>query len=356
MVFRSCLGLVASLLLLFTGCKAPGASTAGSALYTFDSTTNQVFIWTDMDTLYANPANPPTYQITASLFSQVTNLAWGGVCFDIKRGILYLVSDTGSIVRVNSIRSQTGTVPSAQVVSYSLSSTGRLTNGVFGQTSLDSQNDTLYITENGGSNTQIWVVTGASTQAQSATVALQSLQVSGDSGGTGVAAASGTVYAFVLNGGPVGLDAWTGPRLRQGTSSSFPSDGSKVIIGTNTGLGLYGSLAIDSGDGYLFSARHNTDSGVLGQPIQVFTTGQFNSGINATPYQTLGSATDQPNLRVISHPGNKDWLVGLLGEGTTGYSTILLWRSPMGGSAAVSLTGVPTGSVLKGLAVDGNAS
>jgi hypothetical protein len=180
--------------------------------------------------------------------------------------------------------------------------------------------------------------------------------VSGDSGGTGVAAGAGVVYAFVKDGGPVGLDAWTGPRLRQGTSAAFPIDGSKVIIGTNTGLGIYGSLALDKGDGYLFVARHDTDSGGAAQPIQVFTTGQFNSGINTTPYKTTGSATNQPNLRVISHPGNKDWLVGLPGEGTVGFGTILLWKTPLGGTAAVNVTGAPAGSVLKGLAVDGNAS
>ena len=355
MTSRFFIGLVASCLLLISGCKDPGSNTSGSALYTFDSTSSQVFIWTDMGALYANPANSPTFQISSSLFSQVTNLAWGGLCFDQTRGILYLVSATGTIVRVSSIRTQTGTVPNAQVVSYSLSSTGRLTNGTFGQASLDSQNDTLYITENGGSNTQIWVVTGASTQAQSATVSLQSLQVSGDTGGTGVAAASGVVYAFMQNGGPVGLDAWTGPRLRKGTSAAFPTDGSQVIIGTNTDLGIYGALALDTGDGYLFVARHNTDSAGTAPPIQVFTTGQFSSGINATPYKTIGSSVSQPNLRVISHPGTKDWLVGLLGEGTTGYSTIFLWKAPMGGTGAVVVT-APSGSVLMGLAVDGNAS
>ncbi len=352
---RFFLGLVASCLLLVTGCKDPSSSTAGSALYTFDSTTSEVFIWADLDKLYASPTNAPTYQISSSLFSQVTNLAWGGLCFDQNRGNLYLVSDTGSIVRVSSVRTQTGTVPNAQVVSFSLSSTGRLTNSTFGQASLDAQNDTLYITENGDSSTQIWVVTGASTQGQSATVSLQALQVSGDTGGTGVAAASGTVYGFMKNGGTVGIDAWTGPRLRKGTATAFPSNGSQVIIGTNTGLGIYGALALDTGDGYLFVARHNTDSGGTAQPIQVFTTGQFSAGINATPYKTIGSTVSQPTLRVIAHPGTKDWLVGLPGEGTTGYNTIFLWKSPTGGTDAVTVT-APSGSVLKGLAVDGNAS
>jgi hypothetical protein len=355
MTARFFLGLAASCLLLAVGCKDPGSSTAGSALYTFDTTTSEVYIWTDLDKLYDSPTNAPTYQISSSLFSQVTNMAWGGLCFDQNRGNLYLVSDTGSIVRVSSIRSQSGTVPSAQVVSFSLSSTGRLTTSTFGQASLDSQTDTLYITENGSSNTQIWVVANASTQVQSATVPLQSIQVSGDTGGTGVAAASGVVYGFMSNGGTVGIDAWTGPRLRKGTSTAFPADGSQVIIGTNTGLGIYGALALDTGNGHLFVARHNTDSGGTAQPIQIFTTGQFSSGINATPYKTIGSATSQPSLRVIAHPGTKDWLVGLSGEGATGYDTIFLWKSPTDGTDAVAVT-APAGSVLKGLAVDGNAS
>ena len=358
MASRFFLGLAASFLLLVTGCKDPGSSTAGSALYTFDSTTSQVFIWTDMEKLYDSPASLPTYEISSSLFNQVSNLAWGGVCFDQKRGVLYLVSATGTIVRVSSIRTQTGTVPSAQVFSYSLSSTGRLTNSTFGQASLDATNDTLYITENGDSSTQIWVVTGASTQAQNAVVALQSLQIGGDTGGTGVSAANGVVYGFMSNGGPVGINSVTGPRIRKGTAAAFDPNSNQVIVGDQSLLGIYGSLAYDTGDTVVFAARHNTDSGgtnVTKQPIDVFNTGQFNQGPYQAPNMQLGSAANQPSLRVISHPGTKDWLVGLSGSGTTGSNTIYLWKSPMGGTDAVLVT-APAGSVLMGLAVDGNAS
>jgi hypothetical protein len=355
MTSRFLLGLAASFLLLVAGCKDPGANTVGVALYTFDSTSSQVFVWTDLNTLYDSPTPPaPTYQISSSLFTKVTSLAWGGLCFDSQRGILYLVSDTGTIVRVSSIRSQTGTVPNAQVVSFSLSSTGRLTNGKFGQASLDAQSDTLYITESGDSNTQIWVIPNASGQAQDASVALQALQLSGDSGGTGVAAASGVVYAFMKDGGTVGINALTGPRLRQGTAAAFNPN--LVILGSLTTLGIYGELALDTGNGHLFVARHNTDAASTAPPIQVFTTGQFSQGNNLAPYATLGSATSQPNLRVISHPGTKDWLVGLPGDGTTGYGTIFIWKSPLGGTNAKIITVTPSGSVLKGLAVDGNAS
>jgi len=47
-------------------------------------------------------------------------------------------------------------------------------------------------------------VANASSQVQDASVTLQALQMSGDSGGTGVAAGSGSVYAFMLDGSTVG--------------------------------------------------------------------------------------------------------------------------------------------------------
>jgi len=358
MTSRFLLGLAASFLLLVSGCKEPdGASggTAGVALYTFDSTSKKVLVWKDLSAVYDSAtALEPSYQISSSPFNKVRNLAWGGLCFDAQRGVLYLVSDTGTIVRVSSIRTQTGTVPNAEVVSFALASTGRLTNGKFGQASLDAQNDTLYITENGDSNTQIWAVASASSQFQDASVALAAIQTSGDTGGTGIAAASGVVYAFLTDGGTVGPDSLTGPRLRKGTSTAF--DPSLVILGSSTTLGVHGALALDTANGYLFVARHNTDATSKAAPIQVFRTGQFGLSFNQAPALTLGSATDQPDLRVISHPGTKAWLVGLKGQGTVGYDSILLWKAPLEGTAAKSITVSPAGTVLKGVAVDGNAS
>ena len=359
MIRRLFTGLLASVLLLVLGCKEPGGGssggTTGVALYAFDSTSNQVLVWKDLNALYDSAtAVAPTYQITSSLFSKATSLAWGGLCFDSQRGNLYLVSDTGTIVRVSNIRTQTGSVPNAEVVSFALSSTGRLTNGKFGQASLDAQNDTLYITENGDNSTQIWIVANASSQSQDASIALQSLQMSSDTGGTGVAAASGAVYAFMLDGGTVGIDALTGPRLRKGTASGFVT--TNVILGSLTTLGKYGSLALDTGNGYLFVARHNTDTASTATPIQVFRTGQFGLSYNQAPFSTLGSAADQADLRVLSHPGTKDWLVGLRGNGTTGYNTIYIWKAPLSGTAAKAITVTPAGAVVKGVAVDGNAS
>ncbi|HJV49540.1 MAG TPA: hypothetical protein VJ549_09730 [Geothrix sp.] len=355
MTSRVLTGLLASLLLLVSGCKEPDGTsggTSGVALYTFDSTTSEVFVWKDLNTVYDSATAPaPSYQITSSLFSKVTSLAWGGLAFDSQRGILYLVSDSGSIVRVSNIRAQSGSVPNGEVVSFSLSSTGRLTNGKFGQISVDTSNDTLYISENGDSATQIWVVPGASTQIQDASVTLQALATSGDMGGTGVAAASGSVYAFFKDGGTVGIDALTGPRLRKGAASGF--NPTQVILGDQTTLGIYGALAFDYGNGNLYVARHNTDASSTAPPVQVFTTGMFGSTYNVAPYKTLGSATSQADLRVLAHPGTKDWLVGL---GTTASSTIYIWKSPLGGTDAKVVVISPTASVFKGIAVDGNAS
>ncbi len=365
MKLRSLLGLAASILILLTGCKEPdGASggTSGAALYAYDSTTSAVFVWTDISALYSSTTTTvaPTKQITSSVFSsKITTLAWGGLCLDSLHGYLYLVSETGSIVRVSNLRSQSGTVASNEVVSFSLSDTGRLTSSTFGQVALDAQSDCLYITENGSSSTQIWVVNNASSQVQSASVTLQALHTAGDTGGTGVAAASGSVYAFLLNGDQVGnaTNTYTGPRLRKGAASAFTD--ASTLIGSNTLIEKYGSLALDTGNGYLFVARHNTDAGTLWAtfaPIQVFTTGQFGFGFNQGPTAKLGSATAQADLRVLAHAGTKDWLAGLSGQGTTAYGKIHLWKSPMGGTAAKVVSVSPTTAVFRGLAIDGNAS
>ncbi|HEX4844801.1 MAG TPA: hypothetical protein VFV26_01200 [Geothrix sp.] len=354
-------GLLASVLLLGLGCKEPdGASggTTGAALYAYDSATSSVFVWTDLGTLYDSTTTTvaPSKTITSSVFSsKITSLAWGGLCFDRQNGYLYLVSDTGNIVRVSNIRSQNGLVASADVVSFSLASAGRLSSSTFGQAGLDVQTGTLYITESGSSGTQIWAVPNASTQMQSATISLTPLAVNGDTGGTGVAADSGSVYAFMLSGDTVGtLTTYTGPRLRKGTSSGFT--GASTIIGGSTLLGQYGSLSLDTGNGYLFVARHNIDAGASAAPIQVFTTGMFGQAYDQAPIATLGSAVDQPDLRVIAHAGTKDWLVGLRGVGATPYATIHLWKSPLGGTAAKTITASPATSLFKGVAVDGNAS
>lgn len=352
-------GLAAcALLLLFPACKdaLDTGTTSGVALYAYDATTTSVMVWNDLEALYDATTTPaPDRTLTSSLLgSKIGTLGWGGLCMDTNRSLLYLVSSTGNIVRIARVRNQTGAISNTDIVSFALSNTGRLTNGKFGQAAVDPQSDTLYITESGDNGTQIWVVSGASSQVQDGTVSLQALQVSGDTGGTGVAASQGLVYGFFLNGNSVGPDVLTGPRLRKGTATAF--DPTQVILGSNTGLGEYGSLALDYGNGNLYVARHDTDAASTAAPVEVFQTGQFGLSYNQAPTQTLGSPTDQPDLRVIAHPGNKDWLVGLRGSGTTAYPTLILWKSPLGGTAAKMVTAGSSSTAFQGVALDGNAS
>ncbi len=359
MTLRSMRGLLAcAMLLLAFGCVdalTGSGETAGVALYAFDSNTSTVMAWNDLGALYDASTPPaPDRTISSNLLSKVTNLGWGGLCLDSQRNLLYLTSDSGTIVRINQVRTQTGTVPNTDIISFTLSSTDRLTNGKFGQAALDVASDTLYITENGDNGTRIWVVMGASKQVQDNSIALQALQASGDSGGTGVAAGSGNVYGFFVDGNPVGPDVLTGSRIRMGNLSAFNASG--VILGKTTGLGEYGSLALDTANSNLYVSRHNTDSAGTGAPVQVFRTGQFGLSYNQAPAYTVGSATDQADLRVIAHPGTKDWLVGLRGAGTTGYPTLILWKSPLGGVAAKVVTVSPATTVFRGVAMDGNAS
>jgi len=359
MTFRFLRGLLACALLLpalaCVDAVNGSGGTTGVALYAFDSSTSTVMAWNDLGALYDASTTPaPDRTISSNLLSKVTSLGWGGMCLDSQRNLLYLTSDSGTIVRINQVRTQTGTVPNTDIVSFTLASTDRLTNGKFGEASLDMQNDTLYVTENGDNGTRIWVVTNASTQIQDNSIPLQALQASGDSGGTGVAAGAGSVYAYLQDGNPVGPDVLTGPRLRRGNLSAF--DASGVILGSTTGLGKYGSLALDTANSYLYVARHNTDSGGTGAPVEVFRTGQFGLTYNQAPAYTVGSATDQADLRVIAHPGTKDWLAGLRGSGTTGYPTLFLWKAPLGGTAAKAVTVAPATTVLRGVAMDGNAS
>lgn len=361
MTSRLLFGLAAAFLLLASGCKEPDGTTggtSGAALYAYDSSSSKILVWSDLSAVYDATASSaaPSKTVSSSVFSsKITSLAWGGLCFDNQKANLYLVSDTGNIVRVRNFRSQTGTVNTTDVASFSLSNTGRLSGSTFGQACIDTQSDNLYITENGSSGTQIWVVANASTQAQDASVALQALQASGDSGGTGVAAASGSVYAFMLDGSTVGtVVTYSGPRLRKGTASAFTD--ANTLIGSATLLGKYGSLALDSGSGYLFVARHNADAGATTEPILAFTTGMFGQSYDQAPTKTLGSASDQKDLRVIAHGGSKDWLVGLRGNDATAYGTIFVWKSPRGGTDAKAITSSPDTALFKGVAVDGNAS
>ena len=361
------LAIMATLLMLGNlACKDPdesgGGPTSGVSLYAFDVSTKKVLVWNDLNALFDDAGTPaPSRQMDSNIFTaQLANLAWGGMCVNRGGDRLYLVADNGNVVRVNRASQQRGTVPSSEVVSFRLDTSQRLNNSKFGQVAVDSSssNDTLYVTENGDNGTRIWVVTGAGLRASDSSVELQALQTSGDRGGTGVAAGQvgAQAYAFgYFDGGNSvveGTITHTGARLRRGNASAF----ARVIIGLQTALEKFGSLALDQNNGVLFVARHNQASVKTTPPILAFRVGSFDDSVNQPPFFTLGTHAEHPDLRVIAHSGDKEWLVALRSNdtGTTAYNTLWIWKSPRSGASVKSKTVSPFGTLLRGIALVGN--
>jgi hypothetical protein len=181
--------------------------------------------------------------------------------------------------------------------------------------------------------------------------------MSGDKQGTGVAAWLGSVYAYFGDGNSVvsaDLTQYTGPRLRKGSASGFGLDLSSLnpIIGGSTQLANYGSLGFDSGNNRLYLARHITDASTTGAPILVYPMGDFTIGLNQAPSKTLGDGTLYPNLRILSHGGNKDWLAAATSNSGAAAGVVYLWRNPLSASTPSTLN--LSGALVRGLAFDGS--
>lgn len=336
-----------------SGCVDPGAAgaTGDTALYAYDQAAKRVLVWGDLPGAFEAGTLPtPTAILTTNAFDNLGTLAWGGMAFDATRNRLYLVGDTGNIVRLDSVRGLSGSVPSGNQVSFKLDTGSRLDGSKFGQASLDTTMDTLYVTENGTSSTRIWVVSGASARLNGASVTLQKLEFTNDTGGHGVAAHTGVVYGSFANGDGVSTSpVLSGYRIRKGTGSSF--DPNLVILGDQTGLGAFGTLALDHSNGMLYVGVSGTDTPTAADPVLVFKTGQFGGSYNQAPDHVVGDMGVVTDLRVLASPGNKDWLAGL---SAAGGNTLWLWKQPSSKAATVfkALT-APAGSVLKGVALDG---
>jgi hypothetical protein len=335
------------------GCVDPGAAgaTGDTALYAYDNTAKRVLVWGDLPAAFEAGALPtPTAILSTTSFDNLGSMAWGGLAFDSTRNRLYLVGETGNIIRLDSVRGLSGSVPSANLVSFKLDTGSRLDGSKFGQAAIDTTTDSLYVTENGTSSTRIWVVAGASSRAQSSTVSLQSLAFTNDTGGYGVAAHTGVVYGTFTNGDGVSSSpVLTGPRIRKGSSSSF--DPSLVILGDQTELGTFGTLALDHSNGIVYVGVSGADATGAVDPVLAFKTGQFGGSFNQAPDHVAGDLAVVGDLRVLSSPGNKDWLAGLsASQGTT----LWLWKNPSSKSSTVfkALT-APSGSVLRGVTMDG---
>jgi hypothetical protein len=349
---------------LALGCVDPeeegGGSTGGTSLYVFDASdgaSNRILVYSDLAALFEDTTIEPSRRLGGSKIDTVKNLAWGGMCFDAEGNRLYLVSETGDVIRIERARIQNGTPSNLDIASFRLGESGdRLSSGIFGQASIDSMANVLYVTESNPSDARVWVVNNPNAQQDGSTYNSNGnyLFISGDKGDTGVAANNGYVYAYFDSGSSVRptLDTeYTGPRLRRGTSSGF-SDISNMIIGSvsTTRLAKYGCLAIDQ-DSQVYFARHLTDAAVgSGNAILFFRPGQFNPGWNQAPERTFAAIS---NLRIISHAITRDWLVGALSNGDAGRDIIWMWRSPSSSSPSSQEFRVGSNASIRGLALDG---
>ncbi|MBL0313413.1 MAG: hypothetical protein IPP78_12030 [Holophagaceae bacterium] len=339
---------------------AGGGTTGGTVLYAYDNNAHQLIEW-DASAFYDSD-NPTTLKtVTSSVFTnKMDNLAWGGLCLDSSNNQLYLVHEsTGVVVRVSNIRGQNGTITSnsPDVVTFTLgNNSDRLSSGKFGQAAIDSATRTLYVTEkNDSGDTRIWVVSNAASQAQDSIVTTNStITVAGDTACTGVAAGlGGQVFAYFNSGDAIGIDAISGPRLRKGGSSGFSKETS-VLVGAKTSLGKYGTLALDSGNNLVFTARHNVDASASAIPVQAFEIGQFNGGgYNQGPTFTLGTVADQGSIRVLAHPGNKEWLAALNSSGEQPANVIHIWKLPRDTGSVAKIKNI-TAALFKGITFDGN--
>lgn len=348
-MLRSLLCLLALLGLVACVDPAAAGSTGDTALYAYDGASKVVYRWGNVPAAFTAGSLPtPSATLSTSFFDAVTPLAWGGMAMDDSRNRLYLVGEAGDIVRLDRVRNLSGSVSSSDVVPFKLDTSQRYTNSKFGQASVDSSTDTLYVTETGDNGTRIWVVTGASGRTNNATVSLQALQTSGDTGGYGVAAGQGSVYGSFQNGDAVGTDSLTGPRLRKGSSGAFVP--TSVLVGDLTGLGKFATLALDKSNSLIFAGMSLADDTSVSVPVVVFRTGQLGGVYNQAPNATL-SAKGVEDLRVLSHPGTKDWLAGL--SGTAG-STIWLWKAPSTSAPSFLAMSGPSGAQFRGVALDGS--
>jgi hypothetical protein len=337
----------------------------GKILYVFDGGADKVLAWNDVSKVYAAAPTAPTADrtITSSLLSAMgTPLAWGGMAVDSNSDRLYLLTEGGVVYVIAKASTQNGAISATtDITSFSL--TAGLSSAVFGPVAVDTSTNTLYITENSadGQQTRVWTVPGASQIANGASLssASQTFSSNSDTWGLGLAVAPGGTLYGLFGGGSTLYDntgtAYSGPRLRQGSSAAFTPASAHVLIGSNTGLNApcnYSSLAYDPQNAVLYAMPQpggsTTQSAVL-----VFTKSQFSLSppFNQAPRSSPALADTQAtlsNLRTISHPIDSDWLLGadfsvISGSSYrgTGLSYFYIWNAPSAGGSAskISATG-----------------
>ncbi len=382
-IVRTVARLAIPVLLAFLGALGcvdpkPGDTTT-TPIYVYDDASRTILAWDDVNAIYdtgaGGTAPDPSRTITGPLLTNLDKLAWGGMVINPSTNQMFLVSESGTVVRIEKVSNQSGSLSQVlDIATFTLgnasSSGDRLTNSVFGQAAIDTSTGTLYVTETGSSNScRIWMVTNAGSiynngQAPSGNY-LQNT-ISPDNTGTGVAAGTGGIAFAYFLGGPVLTDPLnnsnSGPRLRMSTGSSFEIL-TKVLVGDKTLLGTsssttMGTLAYDTTFNRLYVAR-NVASG--GKAVVVFTQGQFTIGnMNQEPTAVLPDTVDAlPNLRFLAHARTKDWLAGadmVTGTGTgAGTNVLRLWKGPSSLTPTASI-GCNLGSAvtIRGIALDGS--
>jgi hypothetical protein len=367
---RLLLGLAAGLPLLLLSCiKGTGSSsgaTNGTALYLFDGAASQILVWKDVSATYSAATTPAAdLTLTSTALTRSKPVAWGGMAVDTQRNLLYLLYQDGSVIRIQQLRSQTGTIQSSNLVVFTVNNTSPLPGSVFGQLALDSQTDTLYACESGtSSSSRVWAVSQPDAVANGS--AASSAIVTDDESGTGsvgAAAGQGVVFGYFAGGNQVitggGLNTYNGPRLRKGTSSAFVPG--SVLIGDTTGLdqSATGSLALDTANNMLFvgldTGSTTANSPTAGAPVLAFQTGQFGLQPNQQPKFWLGTPSTGA-IMVLSHAGTKAWLVALQGTKSAGIQTILVWQQPASGVAAKAIAIGPSSAQYLAVTMDGSGS
>jgi hypothetical protein len=361
---------------------------AGSTLYLYDSGSNAVVVWEDVDKVYeaareGKPVPAADRTIEYKEFKNMT-LAWGGLTVDPSNDRLYLVSDQGRVFVIPNAKDRNGTLTGkSQVTSFNLGESGseKFTNGsVFGPASVDPNQDILYVMENdkGGEAARIWHIAKASKVAHNATLGFKERgvpQQDSDQLGAGVVAAPDGKFYGLFGGGKgiarLGHDEDAmGPRLRQGKSRGQRGEfqtaahllSINILIGPKTKLThafKYGSLAYDGQHHELYAfTEPQKDPEIL-----VFGEGQFHGGHNLDqgPTRVLGGAPR--DLRILTLPQNSQWLLGARFSPApgTGYNgpgdgqgILEIWKNPSEGDRDhLTVKQLPGISRIRGIAVGG---
>ena len=350
------------------GCVDDGG---GGGLYVFDESSRSVLVWKDADQVYQaaredKDAPAPVRTIKGAVLKDIS-LGWGGMALDEGRNRLYLVSENGRVAVIRSPSTQNGAISgTGQITTFNLGASGdRFGSGsVFGQASVDTEKDILYVQENArnGDEARIWRVPKASAQPNGAIVPKdRALRTGNDRGAGGVAAGQGHRFYALFAGGDNFEDSHqehiTGARLREGTEAGFPASPAhnrpiNTLVGPNTGLPggfRHGSLAYDGKHQTLYALT--LAGGDAAKPVvQVFGAGQFHGHHDQAPSQTLAGIPE--DLRIIVHSRHSDWMLGAgrAAASGRGRDTLYLWKDPAAGGACLKAR-MPETRDIRGMAV-----